>query len=126
VFPEGTSQVTFVVHETPPVQAGICSTVVVFVRRLQAACTSDAEQLAAVTVVPEANVAVTVEVPEIENEHEPVPLQFPLQPVNVDPEFGVSEHVTVVPAASVVVPVAQFATLLIVPLPDPAVLTVRL
>src|SRR3954467_10411223 len=59
----------------------------------------------------------------------PVPLQFPLQPVNVDPAAGVAVSVTWVPAVNVdeqVAPHEMPAGLLAtVPVPLPALETVR-
>jgi len=73
-------------------------------------------------------VAVTARAAVIETEHDPVPVQAPLQPVNVDPVADAAVKVTVVPLANDVahvvpqeIPVGELVT---VPLPVPDLVTV--
>ena len=75
------------------------------------------------------NVAVTARAEVIETVQPPVPVQAPLQPVNVDPVAGAAVTVTVVPLANDVAHVLPqempVGVLVTVPLPVPDFVTVN-
>src|ERR1700683_1087453 len=82
-----------------------------------------------VTGAPVLNVAVTACAALIVTVHVPVPVQFPLHPVNVDPPVAAAVSTTCVPTAKLSVQavghVIPAGTLVTLPVPVPAMLTVR-
>ena len=74
-------------------------------------------------------VAVTVLAASMMTVHDAVPVQAPVQPVKAEPEAGVAVRVTLVPVrkadAQAVPQVTPAGVLVTVPVPVPALVTVR-